>query len=94
MCCILWYHHKKYILTECADLVAVTKKYFEEKSLYLLFRNIDLEKMFDFLREIGVLCKNLRFVVIEFVFSVLTKSCHFFLYDMIHVCCKQTVVNV
>ena len=45
----------KHILTECADLLEIRKKYFEEKSLYSLFRNVIPEVIFDFLREIGVL---------------------------------------
>ena len=32
----------------------IRKKYFEEKSLYSLFRNMIPEIIFDFLREIGV----------------------------------------
>ena len=30
----------KHILIECADLLEIRKKYFEEKSLYSLFRNV------------------------------------------------------
>ena len=44
----------KHILIECADLVEVRKKYFEERSLYSLFRNVNLEKFFDYLKEIGM----------------------------------------
>ncbi|WP_419609434.1 RNase H family protein, partial [Thiolapillus sp.] len=44
----------KHILIECADLLEIRKKYFEEKSLYSLFRNVIPEVIFDFLREIGV----------------------------------------
>ena len=44
----------KHILIKCADLLEIRKKYFEERSLYSLFRNIIPEKMFDILREIGV----------------------------------------
>ena len=44
-------------MIECADLVEVRKKYFEEKSLYLLFRNVDPEKNFDFLTEVSVYYK-------------------------------------
>ena len=47
----------KHILTECADLLETRKKYFEEKSLYSLFRNAIPEVIFDFLLEIGVLYK-------------------------------------
>ena len=47
----------KHILTECADLLETRKKYFEEKSLYSLFRNVIPEVVFDFLREIGVFYK-------------------------------------
>ena len=47
----------KHILIECADLLEVRKKYFEEKSLYSLFRNVIPEIIFDFLREIGVFYK-------------------------------------
>ena len=43
----------KHILIECADLLETRKKYFEEKSLYSLFRNVIPEVVFDFLREIG-----------------------------------------
>ena len=39
---------------ECADLVEIRKKYFEERSWHSLFRNVILEIIFDFLREIGV----------------------------------------
>ena len=47
----------KHILIECADLLAIRKKYFEEKSLYSPFRNVIPEVVFDFLREIGVFYK-------------------------------------
>ena len=47
----------KHILIECADLLEIRKKYFEEKSLYSLFQNGIREIIFDFLREIGVLYK-------------------------------------
>ena len=47
----------KHILIECADLLEIRQKYFEEKSLYSFFRNVILEVVFDFLREIGVFYK-------------------------------------
>ena len=47
----------KHILTECADLMEIRKKYFEEKFLYSLFRNVIPEIIVDFLREIGVFYK-------------------------------------
>ena len=47
----------KHILIECADLLEIRKKYFEERSLYSLFRNMIPEIIFDFLREIGVFYK-------------------------------------
>ena len=47
----------KHILIECADLLEIRRKYFEEKSLYSLFRNVIPEVVFDFLREIGVFYK-------------------------------------
>ena len=47
----------KHALIECADLLEITKKYFEEKSLYSLFRNVIPEKK-DILREIGVFYKT------------------------------------
>ena len=56
----------KHILTECADLLETRKKYFEEKSLYSLFRNVIPEVIFDFLREIGVL-QNIKCVKVLFV---------------------------
>ena len=47
----------KHILIECADLMEIRKKYFEDKSLYSLFQNVIPEMVFDFLREIGVFYK-------------------------------------
>ena len=47
----------KHILIECADLVVVRKKYSKESSLYSLFRNVSTEKMFDYLKEIGMIYK-------------------------------------
>ena len=47
----------KHILIECTDLLEIRKKYFEEKSLYSLFRNVIPEIIFDFLREIDVFYK-------------------------------------
>ena len=44
-------------IIECADLEEVRRKYFEERSLYSPFRNVIPEKMFDFLKEIGMFCK-------------------------------------
>ncbi len=44
----------KRIVIERADLVDVRRKYFEERSLYSLFRNIVPKAISDFLREIGV----------------------------------------
>ena len=35
----------KHILIECADLLEIRKKYFEERSLYSLFRNEIPEKI-------------------------------------------------
>ena len=39
----------KHNLIECADLLEIRKKYFEERSLYSLFRNVIPEMIFDFL---------------------------------------------
>ena len=39
----------KHILIECADLLEIRKKYFEERSLYSLFRNVIPEIFFLFL---------------------------------------------
>ena len=47
----------KHILIECADLLEIRKKYFEEKSLCSLFRNMIPEVVFDFLRDISVFYK-------------------------------------
>ena len=44
----------KHILLECPDLMEIRQKYFEERSLYSLFRNVIPEVVFDFQREINV----------------------------------------
>ena len=46
----------KHILIECADLLEIRKKYFEERSLYPLFRNVIPGEKY-FLRETGVFYK-------------------------------------
>ena len=56
----------KHVLIECADLLEIRKKYFEERSLYSLFLNVIPEIIFDFLREIGVL-HNMKCVKIMFM---------------------------
>ena len=40
------------------DLVEVRKKYFEERSLYSLFRNVNLETFFNYPQGIGTLYKE------------------------------------
>ena len=47
----------KHRLIERADSMEVRKKYFEQKSLYSLYRNLSPEINFDFLRAIGVFYK-------------------------------------
>ena len=44
----------KRTLIECVDLVRVRKKYFQERSVDLLFQNVNPEKNFDYLEEIGM----------------------------------------
>ena len=44
----------KNILIECAALVEVRNRYFEERSLHSLFRNVNREKIFDHLTEMGM----------------------------------------
>ena len=44
----------KHSLIECADVLEIRQKYFEEKSLYSLFWNVISEIIFDFLHEIEV----------------------------------------
>ena len=47
----------KHILIECAGLLEIRKKYFEEKSLYSIFRTVIPEMILYFLQEIGVFYK-------------------------------------
>ena len=50
---------KASVCVACNAVITVKhiKKYFEEKFLYLLFRNVITEIIFDFLREIGLFYK-------------------------------------
>ena len=75
----------KLILIECADLLEIGKKYFEERSLYLLFRNVILDKIFDFLREIGVFYKILS-VSRKCLCEVFLKSCLIFYVERFKIC--------
>ena len=47
----------KHILIECADKLEIRQKYFKETSLYSLLRNVNPEKIFDCLKEIGMFYK-------------------------------------
>ena len=47
----------KQMLIECADLTEIRKKYFERRSLYSLFRNVNPEKIYDYVKEFGKFCK-------------------------------------
>ena len=47
----------KHILIDISDLVEVVQKYFEERSLYSLFRKVNPEKIVDYLEEIGMFCR-------------------------------------
>ena len=67
----------EHILIECADLLEILQKYFEEKSLYSLVWNVIPEIIFDFLREIGVFYKILN-VLRKCLCEVFLKSCLIF----------------
>ena len=47
----------KHILIECVDVLEIRKKYFKERSLYSLFRNVILEIIFDFCKRLVCLIK-------------------------------------
>ena len=47
----------KHVLVECVDLLEVRKKNFEERTLYSLFRNVNPQKFFVYLKEIGMFYK-------------------------------------
>ena len=65
----------KHILIECVDLLEVGNKYFEQKSVYSLFRNVNPEIIFDILRETGVLSnmKRVTVMVVSSIFKELLK---------------------
>ena len=73
----------KHISIECTDLVEIRKKYFEERSLYSLFRNVIPKVIFDFLRDWCVL-QNMKCVEVLFVWGVLEESCFEFLCEMFY----------
>ena len=54
---LLFLLHVKDILIECVDLLETRKKYFKERSLYSLFRNVILEIIFDFCKRLVCLIK-------------------------------------
>ena len=57
----------KHILIECADLLEIRRKYFEEKSLYSLFRNVIPEISFRFLARNWCVLQNKKCVKVMFV---------------------------
>ena len=48
----------KHVLIECADFVEIRKKCFETRSVYSLFRNVNPETVFDYVKVIGKFCKE------------------------------------
>ena len=80
----------KRILSECADLVAVRKKYSEEKLLQLLFRNVNSEKSFSSWERLVCSIKiNMRCIVVKLLRYVFAESCNFYVKSF-H--CVQTSV--
>ena len=70
----------KHNLIECTDFLEISKKYFEERSLHPLFRNVIPEIIFEFLREIGVFYK---------IWSVWRKClCEVFLKSCLKILCE------
>ena len=75
----------KHILIECADLVEVRKKSLEERSLYSLLRNVNLEKMFWLPERDQHVLSSIRYFNINFmwrsiywnILTVIQKSCGF-----------------
>ena len=59
-----------HILIECADLLEIRKKYFEEKSLYSLFRNVIPEIIFWFLTRDWCVLQIMKCVKEMFLWSV------------------------
>ena len=74
-----YYHNKTYILIECADLVEVKKKYFEERSLYSLFWNVNLERI---LISLEKLVYSTKYEEVIFVWSLLTEGCILFVWNV------------
>ena len=72
----------KHIMIECADLLEIRKKYFEERSLYSLFQNVIPEIIFDFLREIGMFYK-IWSVLRKCLCEVFSKSCLNFVWNVL-----------
>ena len=68
---------------ECVDLLEIRKKYFEERSLYSLFRNVIPEIFFDFLREIGVFLQNMKCVKEIFVWGVFKELVEIFMWNVL-----------
>ena len=61
--CMNYYYYNQRILIKCADLVEIRKIL---RRYMCIFRNVNPEKPFDFLREIGVFY-IVRCVVVTFV---------------------------
>ena len=57
----------KHELIECGDLVEVRKKYFEEKALHLLSRNLKSENLFWLSERDRCLLYTMRCLVVNFV---------------------------
>ena len=57
----------KHMLVERADLLEIRKKYFEERSLYSVFRNVIPEIIFHFFARDWCVLQNMRCVKEMFV---------------------------
>ena len=44
----------EHVLLRCSDLTDLTEKYFRANSMRMLFRDVSLDSIFDFLKEINV----------------------------------------
>ena len=74
----------KHTVIECTDLLEIRKKYFEERSLYSLFRNVIPEFFFFFFfgfvaRDWFVL-QNMKCIKVMLVLSVFKELCKMFMW--------------
>ena len=66
----------EHILVRCWDLYEIRRKHYSVENFKVLFRDVPPDKIFDFLKEVGLFYKIWK-ILFWYVFNLIKRSCIF-----------------